>query len=93
MPANPRRSASIRLPRVEYRLDGLKRLHLAIVLQAISDFRQKPDDLYLQKWLLVDGLHILEAYEQPISPDGWREFVNAGCPFEGSFRIARQANR
>lgn len=67
----------------DYQADGLKRLHLAILLQAIADYRQKPHP-YLKNWLLTDGLYILEAYDQPVDQDAWLHLVGGGFP--GNFR-------
>ena len=64
---------------MNYDEKGLMRLHLAIVRQAVIDF-QKSQDRYLRDWLLRDGLHILECYEQPIERDKWTRLVNDGFP-------------
>lgn len=59
---------------------GFTRLCLAIVLRAMTDFRDNPDDKNLQEWLLEDGFLIMQICEQPIPERVWREYVRAGCP-------------
>jgi hypothetical protein len=68
--------------------NSIKRLYLAIVLQAIDDLKAFPDNKALKAWLLTDGLFILEAYDQPIDLQEWEKFVLAGCP--GTFRRGRK---
>lgn len=59
---------------------GLKRLYLAVILQAIDDLRANPQDDGLKEWLLFDGLFILEGFNQPVDPPKWERYILAGCP-------------
>ena len=67
---------------------GLFRLHLAVVLQAIRDFRANPQEQVCKSWLLEDGFFILESYEQPVVLEDWQRFVESGC--DGDFSMVRK---
>ena len=75
-------------PNYHYLDDGIKRLYLATVLQAVTDLRSDPSDGTLKKWLIEDGLFILESYDQPVRLSKWKSFVLAGCP--GAFRMSHK---
>jgi len=61
-------------------MPGVRRLCLAIVLQAFDDLRADPGNNTLREWLLVDGLFILEGFGHPIDPPKYEAFILAGCP-------------
>jgi len=72
-------------------IDGFERLCLAIVIQAIKDYRQgRPKDI--QKWLLTDGFLFVDTLDLPISEDKWRNYINAGCPVDLVQNADNEAN-
>jgi hypothetical protein len=64
---------------MSYLDESVKRLLLAVVLQAIEDLRKDPCNEKLKAWLLSEGLFILESYDQPIDFDKWQRMIESGC--------------
>jgi len=62
-------------------IDGFGRLCLAIVIQAIRDYRQGRSAT-LKEWLLSDGFFIVDSLNVPIRIDKWRNYIEAGCPVD-----------
>lgn len=66
-----------------YNEAGCRRLNLAILVQAILDYRQ---DKSLRSWLLSEGHTLLTANSDiPMRPEIWAKMVDEGFPV--NFRV------
>lgn len=72
-------------------LDGFERLCLAVVIQAIKDYRQSRSTV-LRAWLEIDGFFIVDSLNVPIREDWWRNYIDAGCPVDLVQNADNEAN-